>query len=90
MHKIAGVSFIIVLVLFLTINILIPDQEFSEKENRSLTQRPDISLGAVSSGKYMKQFESWQSDQFAFRQFWVVLKTKVSYLEGERKSNGVY
>ena len=89
-HKIAGVSFIIVLVLFLTINILIHDQEFSEKENRSLTQRPDISLGAVSSGKYMKQFESWQSDQFAFRQFWVVLKTKVSYLEGERKSNGVY
>lgn len=89
-HKMAGIVFIAVLTLFLVINVIMPDREFSDKENRSLTQSPAITLRTIANGKYMEEFESWQSDQFAFRQFWVTLKTKISYIEGERESNGVY
>ncbi|MEI3219620.1 MAG: hypothetical protein V8S08_08450 [Lachnoclostridium sp.] len=55
-----------------------------------MTQSPAITLRTIANGKYMEEFECWQSDQFAFRQFWVTLKTKISYIEGERESNGVY
>ena len=38
----------------------------------------------------MKQYESYKSDQFAGRDFWVSLKTRVDLIAGKRKANGVF
>ncbi len=36
----------------------------------------------------MKQYESYKSDQFARRNFWVAFKTRVDMIAGRRESNG--
>ena len=38
----------------------------------------------------MEQYESYVSDQFAGRDFWVMLKSRVDLLAGKRKANGVF
>lgn len=38
----------------------------------------------------MEQYESYVSDQFTGRDFWVSLKSNLDLLSGKRKSNGVF
>ena len=70
--------------------LLVRDKEFSEKENRMLEQKPKLSWTGIESGRYMKQYESYKSDQFAGRNFWVAFKTRVDLIAGRRESNGVF
>lgn len=72
------------------INFFVKDKEFSSAENRMLQQKPKITLSALESGRWMEQYESYVSDQFAGRNFWVSLKTRMDLLSGKRKSNGVF
>ena len=38
----------------------------------------------------MNQYESYVSDQFAGRDFWVALKSRIDLIAGKRKANGVF
>lgn len=71
-------------------NFLAPGRTFSEAENRYLTERPRVTAGAIASGAYMKDFESWMSDQLLFRDGFVGLKAATDKLLGQRESGGVY
>ena len=82
--------FLILLFLICLSNIVWPSREFSEKENRMLEQKPELTLSGIESGRFMEQYESYQSDQIAGRDLWVQLKTRVDLLMGKRESNGVY
>ena len=82
--------FLILLFLICLLNIVWPSREFSEKENRMLEQKPELTLSVIESGRFMEQYESYQSDQIAGRDLWVQLKTRVDLLMGKRESNGVY
>lgn len=82
--------FLILLFLICFLNIVWPSREFSEKENRMLEQKPELTLSGIESGRFMEQYESYQSDQIAGRDLWVQLKTRVDLLMGKRESNGVY
>ena len=82
--------FLILLFLICLLNIVWPSREFSEKENRMLEQKPELTLSGIESGRFMEQYESYQSDQIAGRDLWVQLKTRVDLLMGKRESNGVY
>lgn len=88
--KAAAIVFLATTGLICLVNLVSQDKEFSEKENRMLEQKPKLTLGAVESGRFMKQYESYKSDQFAGRDFWVSLKTRVDLLAGKRKANGVF
>ena len=81
--------FLILLFLICLLNIVWPSREFSEKENRMLEQKPELTLSGIESGRFMEQYESYQSDQIAGRDLWVQLKTRVDLLMGKRESNGV-
>lgn len=65
-----GCLFLACILLFLVVNVFVKDKAVSEEENRSLTQKPKLTAESVLNGSYMKQFESWQSDQFAGRNLW--------------------
>lgn len=82
--------FLILLFLICLLNIVWPSRDFSEKENRMLEQKPELTLSGIESGRFMEQYESYQSDQIAGRDLWVQLKTRVDLLMGKRESNGVY
>lgn len=89
-RKAAALLLIAMTALICLINLLSRDKEFSEKENRMLAQRPELTWSSIESGRFMTQYESYKSDQFAGRNLWVSLKTYADLLSGKRKSNGVF
>lgn len=89
-HKVIALIFIAMLVIFCGVNLATGDREFSSKENRALEQKPKLTLSGIESGRWMNQYESYVSDQFAGRDFWVSLKSRIDLLAGKRKSNGVF
>lgn len=80
-----------VLLIFLVLaNFIKADQEFSEEENRMLAQKPELTWESLVSGDYMKDFESYVSDQFFARNQWITLKLYEDISLGKKESNGVY
>lgn len=81
----------IVLIFAITLtNLILPDREFSEKENRMLAQKPELSLSSLLDGRFMKHCESWLADQFIARDLWISMRSGFQLLLGESESNGVY
>lgn len=89
-NKFAALVFLAILLLFCLMNLVTGDKQFSEKENRALEQKPKFTLVGVESGRWMEHYESYVSDQFVGRNFWVSLKSRVDLIAGKRKSNGVF
>lgn len=89
-RKLAALLFLIMLGIICLFNLVSGDKEYSEKENRMLQQRPQFTLAGIESGRLMEQYESYLSDQFVGRNFWVSLKTRIDLLAGKRESNGVF
>lgn len=85
-----GKIFIILLFLVMIINVIVPDREESELENRALEQRPRFNLTTILSGDFMEQWEKYLSDQFAGRDTWRSLKVSLDRLGGARKENDIY
>ena len=54
-----GKIFIILLFLVMIINVIVPDREESELENRALEQRPRFNLTTILSGDFMEQWEKY-------------------------------
>ena len=88
--KMTAMTFLGILVLICLMNLISQDKEFSEKENRMLEQKPEFTLSRLESGRFMEQYESYKSDQFVGRDFWVSLKSHVDLIVGRRESNGVF
>ena len=76
--------------LFLVANAATPSREFSEMENRNLEQMPKLSVDSLLSGQFMKDFETYTTDQFVGRDFWVQLKTFADSAGGKKEENGVF
>lgn len=89
-ENLIGKLFILLLFVFMLVNIAVPDREISEEENRVLETRPSLSMGTVMNGDFMEQWENYQSDQFAGRDFWRSFKVALDRLGGARMENGVY
>ena len=70
--------------------ILIPDKSFSEMENRNLRLLPELTLNRFTSGRFMTEAERYASDQIAFRDGWVALKSLGEVISGKGENNGVY
>ncbi|MEJ8545572.1 DHHW family protein [Brevibacillus borstelensis] len=74
----------------LALNTGTPARKFSESENRLLEQQPSFSLKNVINGTFTANFEKYLSDQFAFRDFWIGVKSEADRMMGKKESNGVY
>ena len=76
--------------LFLVANAATPSREFSEMENRNLEQMPALSVDSLLSGQFMKDFETYTTDQFVGRDLWIALKSTTERLLGKKENNNVY
>lgn len=72
------------------LNLLSADREFSESENRVLASFPKLTLSSVLDGSFMKNFETYMSDQFIFRDKIISMKTFFDRVSGIMEQNGVY
>ncbi len=87
--KTSGILVPAVLTFFLILNILTPSAKVSEKENRALSQFPKISFASLTSGQFMKDFESYITDQFVFRNGFVSLKKNLETLSGKEENHNI-
>ena len=76
--------------LFLVANAATPSREFSELENRNLEQMPKLSVDSLLSGQFMKDFETYTTDQFVGRDLWIALKSSSERILGKHENNDVY
>ena len=65
-------------------NALTPDKSFSEMENRNLAQKPVVSLNGLLTGKFMSEYESYVTDQFAGRDGWTAAKAAIELASGKQ------
>ncbi|MEG0843270.1 MAG: DHHW family protein [Romboutsia sp.] len=76
--------------IFPIINFLTPDKKINEMENKILSQSPDFSLGKVYNGSFMKDFDSYTSDQFPFRTEFIEFKNYYNYGIGHKEFRDIY
>lgn len=70
---------------------LSPDKNISEWERRKLQQFPDISVSSLTSGRFMREFETYLADQFPFRDSFRTLKAIFHFgVIGQKDNNGIY
>ena len=85
-----AVAFAAFLALHTLLFLVTPDLELSENENRTLQQRPKLTLSALADGSYMKKFETYLTDQFPNRDGLISFHSFFATLTGHREENGVY
>ena len=72
------------------LGIKTPDREKSDSENRMLRQLPSLTWQTFTDGSYMRDLETYMTDQFPHRDELVGEKTYLDMLTGRQKINGVY
>lgn len=70
--------------------LFLPKSEYSENENRYLASFPKASAKNIFAGEYMKDIDSYVTDHFPGRDFFISIKTETEILSGKRKINGIY
>lgn len=78
------------LLSFFLLSVFIPEKAFSETENRYLASRPDINWKSVKDGSYGRDYEQYLSDQFPFRNSFIVAKTLAEEAQFKKEINGVF
>lgn len=89
-NKAITLTFIGVILTMSVANILTPDKEFSDRENRFLTQAPAFNIDDFKSGEYGQKIDDYINDQFIGRDIFVMGKSDIERLLGKKENNGVY
>ncbi len=82
--------FLLLVFGFTVANIIRPQRERSETENRTLTKRPALTWDSLISGEFAKEYEDYLSDQFILRDQWITMKTDIERASLKQESNDVY
>jgi len=89
-YGIAGILFVVMLVMVFVLNIVMPDVKYSEQENRVLTAMPRLTPSSYFSGRFESKLNDYANDQFMFRNFFIKTKSAADLTMGQIKSNGIY
>ena len=89
-HSVATVVIFVLLLSFAAIAFwLIPDQTFSERENRALQTLPRFDTEKLLQGELSGAYNDYYADQFPARDFLVFLKGALELLTGKGENNGI-
>lgn len=83
MNQLLGLGFAVLLAGFTAANYFHKDTAFSDTENRMLQQKPVFSWADLADGRFMGNFEKYQTDQFILRREWIRLQTAADRLLGK-------
>ena len=87
---ITAAVFIVFIAGFALALLIQKDRAFSEMENRTLAQKPEISWKNIKEGRFTDELEKYISDQLFAKDTLVSVKTDTDRLLGKRYQNGVY
>ena len=74
----------------LALFLLLPRQDFSEKEKRYLADPPELTWDSLTSGEFGENVESWLADHIPGRDLWVGLNAYVDKLTGRQVTKDIY
>ena len=74
---------------FFIANIVVPDREMSEQENKYLQQFPEFSFQRLIDKTFTSDFEKYTTDQFVGRDEWITLKAASELALGKEENNDV-
>ncbi len=86
---ITSVLFVVMILGFTAAFLIVPDSDFSEEENRSLTTFPKFSFERLADGTFSEKINEYFADQFPFRDSLVGIKSVSEMLFGKGENNGV-
>lgn len=90
-HLLVPLIFVLIVGTLTLSLFILPDKDVSEWERRKLQQMPEISISSLSSGRFMKDFETYLSDQFPLRDTFRTLKAKFHFdILGQKDNNDIY
>lgn len=89
-HSVFITAFIIFIFVVGIFHFALEDSSFSQSENRVLASMPKLTISSLSDGSFMKNFETYLTDQFPKRDILISAKTFCDRLLGKNKENGVY
>ncbi len=84
------IGFFALLLLFTCADMLSPDEERSELENRKLEQAPDFTLEALLANEWTMDYGEYIRDQFIARDGWVWLSGLLNAAQGQLEIGGVW
>ncbi len=65
--------------------------EFSDSERRVLSSFPEINAEKINSGEFAKDFETYSTDRFPFRDSWRNIKANIRLgLLGQKDNNNIF
>lgn len=85
-----NLSFFMIILFMGFYSFIMPDLDFSEKENRVLAKAPEFTVQGLVDGSFMKNFEEYLTDQFPLRDHAIYVKSYVDRLLGKKEENGAY
>ena len=88
-YKLLGLVFGLGLMLTAILNLIKPQSDFSEMENRTLSDFPTLNVETLLDGTFMDKFETYLSDQFILRDQARIVYMAYERLGGSAESNGV-
>ncbi len=74
---------------FFFAQLIAPDREFSENENKYLATPPKFTWKSLVDGKFASRYEEYICDQFLFRDEWIEIKSVSEYALLKTENNGV-
>lgn len=85
-----SILFLIVIAALAVLSLIARDRAFSEAENRTLAQRPALTLAGLADGSFFTGYSSYLADQFFGRDTWISLDTLGTRLTLNHEVNGIY
>ncbi len=70
--------------------IVLPKESFSEKEKRSLAEFPELNTETLLNGNFQNNLDTYLSDHFPAREFFVGLNADYNLLSGRNGENGIF
>ena len=89
-YMVFAVLFAILILGLAVVTVVLPDQNYSSAEKRSLAQFPSLDLSSVTDGSFMNGIEDWEADQFPLRSELMQVKSQINLLFGSIRSQNVY
>lgn len=90
LNRFLGLFCAILLVVVMVVNIIVPDVQKSEVENRSLQTFPNISMESMLDGSFGNELNDWFADQFVGRNFLIHVRYAILKAFGYDKIDSVY
>ena len=82
-NKIITAFFCLLLAVAALAGLIMPDRYYSEREKRTLTQKPQFTIADFISGRFSDNLESYLTDQDPLRDGWVTMKTYLDLAVGK-------